>query len=414
MIKVTSENLKEGMILAEAILDERNNKMLFDKNHVLKPENIQAIKNWKIEKVRIREEFDTDESIQEQILLDQMMEEEQKITPAQRRQDAPVELGLTDENVHSMLEGAGDKKMHSKSFEKSKPVRQFAGVTVKIGSLMSKEKLTTYLDYAGSLTRLFQLSSVGKDKFFMDIIELSSQLTGYIDNTTGVIGYCMYNHKKSIPELIRHTISVAIISGKIAKLMRMSVKDTINVVLAAVLHDIGRSDLCGGDIYAASIPISETTDKTQHVAKALAFLKDKVVIKKEVLLGIAQHHERMDGSGYPIGSKGDSISLIAKIIGFANKVDWLMHGNGTAQTVTLSELIRQIPYLAIHYDANVCKVFQAYMEDFLLVNRVMLDDGRQAEVIYRHQCFKEPVILTADGEFVDLNKTNLKIEEYGL
>ena len=80
----------------------------------------------------------------------------------------------------------------------------------------------------------------------------------------------------------------------------------------------------------------------------------------------------------------------------------------------ISDFVTQIPFLADKYDPEICKVFQEYLEGFLLVNQIVLSDGQQAEIIYRHRAFKQPVVLTAKGDIIDLNKSSLTISGYNL
>lgn len=415
MIRVAVSELQVGMILAEPLLDSAD-KPILTEYIVLTEIDIANLQKLNIEFVRIREEFDTEESLVEQIFLDRMILETEGITPDERRKNAQEALGIYEENILNILAGLGDEKLYSKSYASSKKIlKSGTNLNVKRHSLLKKERVDSYYQFATELRRLFEQSNHNKESFLTEIIQFSSGLTNYINNTTGVLGYCFHSYP-NMPPLIAHTLGVAIVAGKIAQLLKFAQKEVVGVVFTAVLHDIGLSNLVAGGNINQPIPRNiQDKEMGNHVFKAIVLLKDKKIIKKDILLGVLQHHERMDGSGYPAGTQGKDICQYARIIGFANQVDLIMHTTDKAgNKLKIADFAAQIPFLADKYDPEICKVFQEYLESFLLVNQVVLSDGQQAEIIYRHRAFKHPVVLTAKGDIIDLNKSSLTINAYNL
>ena len=79
---------------------------------------------------------------------------------------------------------------------------------------------------------------------------------------------------------------------------------------------------------------------------------------REALPGIRHHHEKLDGSGYPDGLKGDEIPLMAKIIAVADVYDALTSSRSYRPAMSISKA------LAImhdgegkHFDPRVLKMF---------------------------------------------------------
>lgn len=415
MIRLAINELQAGMVLAENAVNQ-SEQVILSEHTILTREQILTLQQAQVPFVRIREEFDTDESLAEQLFLDRMILETETMTPDERRKTAQESLGIYVENILSILAGQGDEKLYSKSYAKSKKIVKAANnLNVKRHSLLKKERVDDYYQFATDLRRLFEQSNHNNDTFMTEIIQFSSDLTNYINNTTGVLGYAFHTYP-NMPALVAHTLGVAIVAGKVAQLLKMDQKEVVGVVFTAVLHDIGLSNLVPGGNINQDIPKTvQEKEMNNHVFKAMVLLKDKKIIKKDILLGVLQHHERMDGSGYPSGTKGKDISQYARIIGFANQVDILMHSKDkSGNKLKISDFVTQIPFLADKYDPEICKVFQEYLEGFLLVNQVVLSDGQQAEIIYRHRAFKQPVVLTAKGEIIDLNKSSLTISGYNL
>ena len=118
-----------------------------------------------------------------------------------------------------------------------------------------------------------------------------------------------------------HQKRVAELSVSIARELRFSPVEIEGMELSAILHDIGKF----------SIPIELLCKSTPLTVSDKELLRNHSQAGYDVLKGIhfpwpiaqtvLQHHERLDGSGYPNGLKGDSISEEAKIIAVADTVE---------------------------------------------------------------------------------------------
>jgi putative two-component system response regulator len=126
------------------------------------------------------------------------------------------------------------------------------------------------------------------------------------------------------PYTAGHMRRVAQIASAIAREMRLPDEQAEGLYVAALVHDIGK----------IKVPL-EILDKEGPLTRAEQLqLHDHVNAGCEILSAIdfpwpvagivRQHHELLDGSGYPLGLKGDGILKEAKILAVANAVDGLM------------------------------------------------------------------------------------------
>jgi putative nucleotidyltransferase with HDIG domain len=118
-----------------------------------------------------------------------------------------------------------------------------------------------------------------------------------------------------------HSIDVAMISLMMAVELGYNDKDQWNIGLGAFLHDVGKL-LVPKAIIQKPGPLSdiETVCIRQHCELGTSSLK-AFDLPKECTDIILQHHERLDGSGYPRGLKEDEISLNARIVMIADVLD---------------------------------------------------------------------------------------------
>lgn len=118
-----------------------------------------------------------------------------------------------------------------------------------------------------------------------------------------------------------HMRRVANLSRLIAKKLNLSVKSIDDIYYAALVHDLGK----------IHIPVEVLIYPGKLEPEAFALIKTHsiagfdILNKNELPWPLAevaiQHHERLDGSGYPYGLKGDAILLEAQIVAVADVYD---------------------------------------------------------------------------------------------
>lgn len=90
----------------------------------------------------------------------------------------------------------------------------------------------------------------------------------------------------------------------------------------AMLHDIGKIFI-PSEVLNTQVELSEEQNTLirSHVERGCEHLAKVTDLPPEVMAIVAQHHERMDGSGYPRGLKGDQISIMGRLAGIVDTFD---------------------------------------------------------------------------------------------
>ena len=246
-----------------------------------------------------------------------------------------------------------------------------------------------------------------KDDFNGDEIRrmVTEDIIPLLDDHTVTDCLQMMPHEEDY--LYHHSVDVGIIAGCLSFWMGRSYHEIEETILGALLHDIGK----------ALIPLKvlnkpgALTDEEMHLVRfhslrGYKFLKQYGDFTQSVLLCALQHHERIDGSGYPMSVKGDKIHPYAKLIAIADVFD--------AMTSVRSYGKRATPYEAVEImkremvgklDYQVCSVFLDKLSQRFVGDIVQLSNGQRGEVVFLnpHDCTR-PIVRTRDGEFVDLDK----------
>jgi PAS domain S-box-containing protein len=123
------------------------------------------------------------------------------------------------------------------------------------------------------------------------------------------------------PYTAGHQVRVADLAAAIARQMRLSDDQVRAVHLAGAVHDLGKIQV-PAEILSKPGEISEDEFSLIkcHARAGYDILKD-IVFPWPIAQIVLQHHERLDGSGYPQGIKGDAILLEARILSVADVIE---------------------------------------------------------------------------------------------
>ena len=142
--------------------------------------------------------------------------------------------------------------------------------------------------------------------------------------------------------LYTHSIDVAMISLMMAVELGYKDEDLTNLGIGTLLHDVGKL-LVPKSIIQKPEGLTETEMSLvrQHSELGMSSL-ESFNLPKEYTDIVMQHHERLDGSGYPKGLKGDEICRSARIVMIADAVDSITSYRPYRQPQTMQAAIREL------------------------------------------------------------------------
>ena len=126
--------------------------------------------------------------------------------------------------------------------------------------------------------------------------------------------------------LLNHSVEVTVLCAVIALESEMDELRIRNLITAAILHDIGMTQISDHILFKTKSLTLEEKDIIQtHAAKSVMLLVDIPKIDREVLDIIFQHHERFNGTGYPKGLTENIINQSAKILSICDVCSAISH-----------------------------------------------------------------------------------------
>lgn len=197
-------------------------------------------------------------------------------------------------------------------------------------------------------------------------------------------------------EISKHSLNVAALANMIGKWLDFKSSRLDSLTKAALLHDIGKIKL-----KEKNPDIDEETLMKLHPHEGFKFVNSlhSNELNNELAQGILTHHEREDGSGYPMMIKSDKINQFGKIIAVADTFENLLSKEGYCPFEALYKL--QLDYFS-KLDMSIVIIFIKKFSDFYVGSHVILSTGEEAKIVqFNKYDIKKPLVLTDDG-FIDL------------
>lgn len=281
---------------------------------------------------------------------------------------------------------------------KSSPEFQRFQVDFTLRSQDLKNCFDAYLSDGGT---------VNKEELLSKTISLVSP-----KQTTLDVFDMLHNMRQVNDSTYAHSLNVAIISRIIGKWLHFSNEELDTLTLAGLLHDIGKTKIPDEVLNKDG----KLTDKEfqmirNHPKYGYDILKSQPLnshIKKAALM----HHERCDGSGYPMGLTMEEIDDYALIIAIADVYDAMTAARSYRAPLCPFEVIAEFEKDGLQkYKPKYILTFLENIANAYQNNRVMLSDGTSARIVLlNHRRLSKPLVQLDDGACIDLEKSPLYIK----
>ncbi len=203
-----------------------------------------------------------------------------------------------------------------------------------------------------------------------------------------------------------HCVNVGILAVSIGIKLNLSRDNLIYLGTAGILHDIGKKNVpidildkqgkLSGDEY-------ELIQK--HPEMGFEILAESIELNSVTKVGVLQHHERYDGSGYPRGLKGNEITIFGRILAVADTYDAMTSDRAYRNAFSPSETVEYLMGTGNQlYDSEVIEVFMKCVTIYPVGTSVELSDGTKGIIMQNHSdCVLRPLIRNIETkELIDL------------
>ncbi|MDT8902901.1 HD-GYP domain-containing protein [Anaeroselena agilis] len=275
--------------------------------------------------------------------------------------------------------------------------------------------LGEYVRTVDAIRHTFEHIRVFREVPILEMEELVDQRITLLAETVGVLDY-LYEIRLHSDHTFQHSLNVAIIAAVLGRWRKYKGAQLKDLVLAGLLHDIGKLFVPQTVLDKPStLSPREFEVIKRHPHEGYTLIHNEQRLSEGAKLGILQHHERCDGSGYPGKLAGDQIHPFAQIIAIADIYNAMTSDRTYRRRLTpLAALEAIADQMHAKLETGVCLTFLDNMREHFTGNNVILSTGQRAKIIVlntRDRYWTKPVVCIPSGMMLDLQKEDISIVE---
>lgn len=213
--------------------------------------------------------------------------------------------------------------------------------------------------------------------------------------------------KTSDEYTFKHSVDVATISMIVAKQQGLSPEEVREIGVSGLLHDIGKTKIPNAILNKpGKLDDDEFAIMRQHSTYSYNMIKDRAEFSPAVCLGVLQHHEKINGSGYPMGVSAEKICPYAKILSVADIYDALVTERPYKKAYSQRDAVEMIMSMTMELDITAMKSFLESMILYPVDSIVELSNGEQARVVKNipHYILRPVVVGLTSGNVYNLGE----------
>ncbi len=392
--------LVPGMITAQDVLSSAN-QLILPRGLVLTDKAIARLESYDIKTIRIEDPVDME--------VEEVPEEDETIEEAK-----PIDQSLVNDNsadnildaLNGLLSQASasdievkeqEEPSHFEKIQSSEEFKEFkedfeenvSELKNQINDIVEKN---TPIDVSNMLGPTMDLLSTQKSSF--GVFDMLHNMRQYDDLTSA------------------HSMNVALICNVFAQWLNLSPEEIELATACGMFHDIGKLKIDDAIIKKPG----KLTDEEYKIIKSHPVEGYKILqhqqINEHIKNAALMHHEKCDGTGYPLMVKTDKIDPYARIVAIADVYDAMTSARcyrGALCPFTVIEMFEREGLQK--YDVVYIMTFLENVINTYIDNKVQLSDGRVATVKWiDKKILSRPMVMLEDGSFIELSKyKDLKI-----
>lgn len=196
--------------------------------------------------------------------------------------------------------------------------------------------------------------------------------------------FLLHHYSTKEDYLYHHAISVGLLSGYLTKKLNYQQADALQIATAGCLVDCGMAKIPNRILEKkTSLTSHEFNEIKKHPIYSVQMIQNSSLLRDVMKHAVLQHHERLDGSGYPSGKRGQAPSEFSMIVAVSD----VYH----AMTSERNHRSKQSPFkvmeMILHddfgkFDIGVVKALLSGIATLSIGSKVKLSNGYNAEIIF--------------------------------
>lgn len=304
-----------------------------------------------------------------------------------------IDTDKGDDSPHAISKEASEEKLNTEIIDIAQ--NKHADRDTKSTNLDKELEKASKL-HTEALSLVNHAMSSAKSGQAVDITPFENMADNFMDSVVRNQNAlaCLSRIRKKDNYLMEHSVNVAVLMSILGKHLELERAYLHQCVTGALLHDIGKILIPDNVLHKPD----KLTDAEYSIMKKHATYSQKILQRNarfsQVSINVAaQHHERMDGQGYPLGLKGDEISVEARMASVVDIYDAItadrVYHKGMTPTNALK---RMMEWCGPHLDTQYVHSFIKAIGVYPVGSFVKLNNDTAAVVIEENDDSLKPVV----------------------
>ncbi len=219
----------------------------------------------------------------------------------------------------------------------------------------------------------------------INIAQVDAVVEGMIDsvfdNQSAMM--CLSRLKRRDEYTFQHSVNVCIFMIAFCRAIGFDRAATTEVGVGALLHDVGKMKVPQDILNKPSRLTEEEFELMQsHVTHSYQVLKEEQGIPATAITVAFEHHERHDGTGYPLGLKGNKITRVGQMAAIVDVYDAITSDRCYHKGLDPAEALRKLyEWSEFHFCRELVQHFIKCVGVYPLGTMVRLESGYLAVVV---------------------------------
>lgn len=245
------------------------------------------------------------------------------------------------------------------------------------------ESKRAYTEAIKIVTSIFNDARIGKQAGLRNVFPIMAHIAeGVMLDDGALVSLCRLKNRDNYT--FQHSVSVSVLLLTFCNLIGgYTSDDMVQIGLGGMFHDIGK--MMTPD-HILNKPGQLTDDEHEvmrtHVNEGLEYLRSEHSLREIALQVVAEHHEKLNGSGYPRGLSGDGITKVGQMASIVDVYDAITSNRVYRTAIEPTAAIKMIyEWAGRHFDGTLVRSFIRAIGIYPVGSLVRLQSGRLAVVL---------------------------------
>lgn len=401
MKKIDVLELQAGMILSEAVINEGGTIELLAKGSTINKRHISMLQNLGIRVVSV---FEPQDLVQENAELTS----HDHVAIVSR---AAKESGI-DFDISAYLKSLEEIEKDHLSWEATSPFN----ANMEVHVLTGEGNVPIDIKHKVVIEETRELFDHIKDSDQLNYESLKANVERLLPDMlrNNDVLMRLKQLEESDDYTFQHSLRVGILASMMGKWLGYSKNDLEDIATAGLLFDIGKMKVPDFILNKQGIVTPEEYEVIKkHPQFGYSLLLKTKGVSQNVKYAALQHHERIDGSGYPLRINAGQIHEFAKILMVCDVYDALTHDRIYKGKISPFDAAEYVSWNSGHiFDTRICYVFLTNLAEYYTGKEVILSNGNQGRIVFVDVNYPTKPIVQVGGKFIDLSKdSRIRITE---